>query len=147
MFYNASTAGGAWANQMLSLSPKPGSINVPRNMAIWIDEPRPVTVKNVSLSPEVLIAKRTDQHYMPASADITVYPKGLLQPNTTYNVTAIVAGTSSWWIFTTSSKPDQVAFGAKLSPYNVWLALAVAVIAELIAIKVIVRKRKLNLTP
>jgi len=140
-YYNSSTGGGAWENQLLSLSPKPGSINVSRDSAIWIDEPRPVTVKNITLSPEIQISKISNYQYAePPSADIIVCPMGLLQPNTTYNVTAVVAGTASWWIFKTSSEPNQVAFGTKLSPNNVWISIGIAV-AITVTVSIILVKR------
>lgn len=143
--YNSSTGGGAWENQILSLSPKPGAINVPRDSAIWIDEPRPVTVQNISISPEVPIAKITDQHYEPPSADIMVYPAGLLQPNTTYNITAVVADTPSWWIFATSSEPNEAAFGTMLSHNNVWIAFGIAfAITVIVSVTMVKRKAGLN---
>ena len=41
-----SSIGGAWQSQLLFPQPGAGSINVSRNTAIWIDEPRPVKIQN-----------------------------------------------------------------------------------------------------
>ena len=141
--YNASYQGGAWKDQMLSLDPGPGSTGVPRDTAIWIGEPRPVGVKNLSLSPPAGILTRVDEHGTPATADITFYPGELLQPNTRYNVSAIVAGTPSWWIFTTSSEPSQPAFSnTQLSFYGTLVALTAATVVTLVASIVILLQRR-----
>jgi hypothetical protein len=122
-----SAMGGAFlGNQILYLMPEAGSTNVSRDTAIWIDEPRPVRVENIRLSPEVAIS-RTDKHYPPASVAIAVYPSELLQPNTTYNVSAVVADTPSWWSFTTSPEPNQYKSNTYLNPSVPWIALAIAI--------------------
>jgi hypothetical protein len=55
--FNSSYLGGAWEDQMLWLGPSPGSTGVPRDTVIWIGEPRPVGVKNLTLSPQAGILK------------------------------------------------------------------------------------------
>ena len=142
--YNASYQGGAWKDQMLFLDPGPGSTGVPRDTAILIGEPRPVGVKNLSLSPQAGILTRVDEHGFPATADITFYPDELLQPNTRYNVSAIVAGTPSWWIFTTSSEPSQITFSnTQLSFYGMLVALTAATAVTLIVgLVILLQKRK-----
>jgi hypothetical protein len=125
---NASTLGGAWSEQLLYLNPAPGNNNVPRDTSIVIDAPRPVRVFNISLRPNVTITKENYKIYPgpgPSSVQ-TIYPSSLLEPNTTYNVSAIVAGTPSWWTFTTSSEPSQLTFDTHPSPNDNWFALAAA---------------------
>jgi len=124
--YDYSNLGDQWKNQLLTPMPEAGSTNVSRDTAIWIDEPRPVRVENLSLSPEVPIATITDEHFPPASAIITVYPAELLQPNTTYNVSAIVAGQPAWWTFTTSSEPSSRRLN-----YFSWVAFTAAILSTM----------------
>jgi hypothetical protein len=141
--YNSSDLGGVWEQQNLFLGPSPGSTGIPRDTAIWIGEPRPVGIKNLSLSPQAGILTRVDEHSLPASADITVYPGELLQPNTRYNVSAIVAGTPSWWIFTTSSEPSQKTFSNTQLTFNGMLvALTTATAVTLIASTTILIQKK-----
>lgn len=133
--YDPSVIGGAWENQMLSPMPGAGSTNVPRDTAIWIDEPRPVKIENLSLSPPVPIVVITNGYVF--SAYVKVYPTELLRPNTTYNVSAIVAGTPSWWIFTTSSEPSQPRLN-----YFSWVAFSAATLTTLIIILIILLRRR-----
>ena len=141
---NASTLEGAWSYQLLYLNSAPGANNVPRDTSIVIDAPRPVRVNNVSLSPNVTIAKENYKVYGgfgPSSVQ-TVYPFGLLQPNTAYNVSGIVAGTPSWWIFTTSSKPSQLTFSTHLSANDTWFAFVVATLVTSVVKMGILLERK-----
>jgi hypothetical protein len=141
--YDPSSIGGAWENQLLYLIPGAGSTNVPRDTAIWIDEPRSVRVENLSLSPEVPIVRTNEYYSSPPSAVITVYPAELLQPNTTYNVSAIVGGTPSWWIFTTSSEPSQPTFSTHLAPYDTWVAFTAAILATMtVMLAFLLQRRK-----
>lgn len=126
---NSSTMGGEWLEQLLGVNPAPGATNVPRDTSLIIDAPRPVRVFNISLSPSLPIVKdnyKLSSGFSPPSSVQTVYPSGLLEPNTTYNVSAVVAGTPSWWIFTTSSEPSQLTFDTHPSPNDTWFALAAA---------------------
>jgi hypothetical protein len=76
--------GGAWQSQMLSPRPGAGSTNVSRDTAIFINEPRPVGVENLSLSPAVPCVIKSDDYLF--SSYTVAYPTELLAPNTTYNV-------------------------------------------------------------
>jgi hypothetical protein len=127
---NSSSAGGAWQDQLLSLGPSPGSNNVPRDTLLIILGARPVGPMNLTFSPELPIAKETDIYHTIGGpfSTLYVYPTGLLQPNTTYNVSAIVAGTPSWWTFTTSSVPSKLTFVYPLASYDTWVALIVAIL-------------------
>jgi hypothetical protein len=138
--YAPSSIGGAWESQLLSPQPGAGSTNVSRDTAIWIIEPRPVKIENLSLSPPVPIAIKTNGYVF--SAYTEAYPAELLQPNTTYNVSAIVGGTPSWWIFTTSSEPSQLTFSAHLEPYDIWVAFTVAILVTLTVSLVILRQKR-----
>jgi hypothetical protein len=135
-----SAIGGAWQSELLSPQPAAGSTNVSRNTAIWIIEPRPVKIENLTLSPPVPIAIKSNDYVF--SAYTEAYPAELLQPNTTYNVTATVGGTRSWWIFTTSSEPSQPAFSTQLASYNIWIAFTAAILVTLILISVILLQRR-----
>jgi len=120
---DSSAIRGAWKNQMLSPQPGAGSTNISRDTAIWIDEPRPVRVENLSLNPAVPCKIRNNYYIF--SAYTEVLPTELLQPNTTYNVSAIVAGTPSWWTFTTSSEPHESMFKTFISPSLPWVAFII----------------------
>jgi hypothetical protein len=123
-----SDMGGAFlGNQLLYLVPGAGSTNISRDTAIWIEEPRPVRVEKISLSQEVPISISDEHVSFPPSATITIYPTELLQPNTTYNVSATVAGTPSWWTFTTTSGPQDYRFTTYLNPSLPWVAFAITV--------------------
>lgn len=126
----SSSIGGAWQAQLLSVYPA-GARNVPRDTSIVIVAPRPVRVFNISFSPSIAIARdnfvESSGHSSPSSVQ-TVYPASLLQPNTTYNVTATVAGTPSWFTFTTSSSPSRLTFVHRLGFYDTLVALIVAIL-------------------
>lgn len=145
--YNTSDVGGEWSNQLLFLSPGPGATNVPRDAAIYVDEPRPVDVENMSLSPYVPIAKETNQvssNGGPPSGTYMCYPAELLQPNTTYNVSAMVTGKPSWWTFTTSSEPSQPTLSThtQLASYVTWVAFTAAILTTLaVGAAVLLQKR------
>ena len=127
---NSSYWGGAWPNEYLYLGPGVGATNVPRDTAIIIEGVRPVGPFNFSFSPEVPVDKVTykvNPGVGPSSTQV-IYPVGLLQPNTTYNVSSIVVGTSSWWVFTTSSEPSQLKFSTQLEPYNFLIAFPAAIL-------------------
>lgn len=143
-----SAMGGAFlGNQLLYLIPGAGATNVSRDTAVWIEEPRPVRIEKISLSPEVPIAISDEHVSFPPSATIAIYPAELLQPDTTYNVSAIVAGTPSWWIFTTASEPTQPTFSTHLASYDTWVAFTAAILVTLTVILVIFfRMRKQPLT-
>ncbi len=132
--------GGAWQSELLSPYPGAGSTNVSRDTAILIDEPRPITIENLSLSPPVPITIKFNYYVFGAYFD--AYPTELLQPNTTYNVTAIAGGTPSWWIFTTSSEPSQLTFSTHLAPYDAWVAFTAAILVTLTGTLVIIRQRR-----
>ncbi len=131
---NSSSLSGAWSYQMLLLGPAPGSVNVPRDSSIVIVGLRPERVENVSLSPQASIARDEFTVYSGAgpSSVQRVYPTDLLQPNTTYNVSAIVAGIQSLWTFSTSTQPTHLTFSSPLSPSNWWVALVIAMIVTVI---------------
>jgi hypothetical protein len=99
-------------------------------------------VENLRISPEIPIATITDKFYPVASEEILVYSAELLQPNTTYNVSAIVAGTPSWWVFTTSSEPSQFTSATSLHTNNTWVAVASVVAVTSAAILIILLKKK-----
>jgi hypothetical protein len=123
-----SDMGGAFlGNRLLYLVPGAGSTNISRDTAIWIEEPRPVKVEKIGLNPEVPISINDEHVSFPPSATITIYPTELLQPNTTYNVSATVAGTPSWWTFTTTSEPQNYRYITYLNPSLPWVAFAITV--------------------
>jgi hypothetical protein len=152
---NLSTVeGGAWQEQLLNVFPLPGANNVSCDTSIIIDAARPERVWNISLSPNVAIAKDIyvlSSGFSPPSSVQTVYPAGLLQPNTTYNVTGIVAGgwngqgnLPSWWIFTTSSGPSQLAFVYSLASYDTWITLAIAIlVTTIVSVSLLLKNRGL----
>lgn len=127
---NNSSLGGEWQEQLLAVYPA-GASNVPRDTSIVIVASRPLRVFNISFNPSVAIAEdnfvESSAHSPPSSVQ-TVYPAGLLQPNTTYNVTATVDGTPSWFTFTTSSAPTQLTFTHPLASCDIWVALTVAIL-------------------
>ena len=138
-----STMGGAWQEQLLLVFPA-GASNVPRDTSIVIVAPRPVRVFNVTFNPTVAIAEDKFVEYDgfgPSSVQ-TVYPASLLQLNTTYNVTATVAGTLSWFVFTTSSNPSQVAFAHPLASYDLWVAIIGAILVTLTVSLLMSRSRR-----
>lgn len=143
---NSTSASDMWFSQMLSLGPAAGSVNVPRNTALVINEPRPVGVENVTFNPTVAIAERLDEHFPVASAKIIVFPAGLLEPNTTYNVTATIGGNLVWWSFTTGTEPQQQLNTTNTSMQTItWYAFVAAALTLLLAAACIVlflRKRK-----
>lgn len=110
---NSSSAAGAWAQQMLYVAPAPGSEDVARDAALAISEPRPVKVENITFTPFLEIADVATENQAPMGAKISVYPAALLEPNTAYNVSAVVAGEPSWWSFTTGSQPQQLQYEAR----------------------------------
>ncbi len=138
---DTSTIGGAWQSQLLSPQPEAGSTNVSRDTTILIIEPRPIKIENLTLSPPLPITIKSSDYVF--SAYMEAYPAALLQPNTTYNVSAIVAGTPSWWIFTTSSEPSQPTFSTHLAPYDTWVAFTAAILVTL-TVSVILIQRKTN---
>jgi len=139
---DTSSIEGAWQSQLLSPQPGAGSTNVSRDTTILIVEPRPIKIKNLTLSPPVPITIKSSDYVF--SAYMEAYPVDLLQPNTTYNVSAIVAGIPSWWIFTTSSEPSQPSFSTHLAPYDVWIAFTAAILVTLTVISVILLQRRTN---
>jgi len=146
---NSTTMGGAWLEQLLGVGPEPGANNVSRDTSIVIVATRPERVYNISFSPNVPIAKESyivHGGFGPSSVQ-TVYPAGLLQPNTTYNVSATVAGTPSWWVFTTSSGPSRLTFVYQLSSYDAWVALTIAIlVTSIVSVARFVRKNTLATT-
>ncbi|MGA2682884.1 MAG: Ig-like domain-containing protein [Candidatus Bathyarchaeia archaeon] len=148
---NSSYWGGEWAYQLIYLGPETGATNVPRDTSIMIDGPRPVAPVNVSFSPALPIAKESyvlSSGFSPPSSVQTVYPAGLLQPNTTYNVSATVAGTPSWWTFTTSSGPSQLTFVYPLASYDTWVALTVAIlVTTIVFVSLFIEKRRAIVLP
>jgi mannitol-specific phosphotransferase system IIBC component len=59
-----------------------------------------------------------------------------------YNVSAIVANTPSWWIFTTSSQPSQKIFSnTQLSFSGMLVGLTVATVVTLIVSLLILMQR------
>ncbi len=104
----SATIEGAWQNKMISLAPAAGSTEVSRDVEILVVDPIPVNVENITLSPNMPF-KIFVQRLQPYSSSGTIYihPAKLLQPNTTYNISAMVAGTPSWWTFTTSAEPSK----------------------------------------
>jgi hypothetical protein len=140
----SSSIGGAWQEQLLSVYPV-GASNVPRDTSIVIVAPRPVRVFNISFSPSVTISKDNfvgSPWYSPPSSIQTIYPASLLAPNTTYNVTATVAGAQSWFTFTTSSGPSKLTFVYPLASYDTWVALTAAIMATSIALVELLFERK-----
>jgi len=126
---NSSTSAGAWSDQLLFLSPSPGSTNVPRDAYIIIVGTRPEKVYNLTITPAITIAENEYAVYPgpgPSSVQ-NIYPLDLLQPNTQYNVSAIVAGTLSWWTFSTSSQPKELMYTTRYSPNNPLYALPIAI--------------------
>jgi hypothetical protein len=122
-YNDSSVIGGSWG--LLSLQPGAGSTNVPRDTAIWIDEPRPVRVENLSLNPSVPVTIKSNDYVFSAFA--AAYPTELLQPDTVYNVSAIVAGIPAWWTFSTSNGPHEFRFNTYLNPTLPWVALFIGV--------------------
>jgi hypothetical protein len=141
---NLSSLGGGWNNSFIYLEPNPGAVIVPRDTYLAIVGPRPVSRFNVSYSPDVTIARDDYKVYGGAgpSSVQELYPTDLLLPNTTYNVTALVSGVPSWWIFTTSSEPAQVMYAQVVSPYNSWVALSIAVLVTFSVTIVVWHRRK-----
>ena len=140
----SSSMGGAWQEQMLSVYPA-GASNVPRDTSIVIVAPRPVRVFNISFSPSVTIAEDNfveSSRYSPPSSVQTVYPASLLQPNTTYNVSATVADTPSWFTFTTSSGPSQFTFVYPLASYDTWVPLIGAILVTSIVSYYLLQKER-----
>ena len=67
-----SCIGGAWQSQLLSPQPEAGSMNVSRDTAIWIDEPRPccqgspaVSYPKNPHSHRCLVKKRWEKIFLP----------------------------------------------------------------------------------
>ena len=143
---NSASASDMWFSQMLSLGPAAGSVNVSRDTVLVINEPRPVRVENITFTPQVEIAERLDEHFPVASAKITVFPAGLLKPNTTYNVTATIGDNLVWWSFTTGTEPQQQPITANTSMQTaIWYAFGAAALITLLTAACIVlflRKRK-----
>jgi hypothetical protein len=144
---NSTSASDMWFSQDLSLGPAAGSVNVRRDTVLVINEPRPVGVENITFNPPVAIAERLDEHFPVASAKITVFPAGLLEPNTTYNVTATIGDKLVWWSFTTGAEPQQQLNTVNTSMQTItWYALAAASLTTLLAAACIVlflrRRRK-----
>ena len=142
-----------WENQHVTVAPAPNSTGVLCDTYILIGGSRPVSVENFTISPQVPIANETNviysEHPGPFS-EYFVYPTGLLQPNTTYNVSATVAGIPSWWVFTTSSEPTQVTYTqvkatSTLQNNAVWISLIPAIPLTLAAAFAIIRRRRKNL--
>ena len=129
MPFNSSDTSEMWANQDLSIGPAAGTRNVARNTVLVINEPRPVRVENITFNPPAAIAERLDEPFPVASAKITVFPAELLEPNTTYNITAIIGNELVWWSFTTGTEPQQQLNTVNTSTQTaMWYALAVATI-------------------
>lgn len=141
---NSSYWAGAWQNELIYLGPETGATNVPCDTSIIIEGLRPVQPVNVSFSPTVSIDKVTykiNSGFGPSSTQ-SIYPIGLLEPNITYNVSATVNGTPSWWTFTTSSEPSHLSLDYPLTSYDVWVALITAFLITTTFISTIVLKGK-----
>ena len=142
---NLSLSGGGWNNSFIYLEPNPGAVNVPRDTYLAIVGPRPVSRFNVSFGPDVTLARDDYKIYGGAgpSSVQELYPADLLLPNTTYNVTALVSGIPSWWIFTTSSDPTQLTYTQVVAPYDGWVALSIAVLVAFSVTIVAWHRRKI----
>jgi hypothetical protein len=146
----SSSVVAAWENQYVGVGPAPNSTNVPRDTYIMIGGARPVKVENFTISPQVSIANETNIVYSKNTTPFSnffAYPTGLLEPNTAYNVSATVAGISSWWVFTTSSEPTQVTYTQLKATSNlqnnaVWISLLPAVPLTLAVAFAVSRRRK-----
>jgi len=140
----SSSIGGAWQAQLLSVYPA-GATNVPRDTSIVIVAPRPVRVFNISFNPSIAIAGDNfaeSPWYSPPSSVQTIYLATLLQPNTTYNVSATIAGMPSWFTFTTSSGPSQFPFVYPLASYDIWVALIGAILVTSIVSYYLLQKEE-----
>ena len=100
------------------VGPAPGDTNVSRDTFIFLFETRPVAI-DLHLTPETPIA-RTTKEPDGMSEITTLYPDGLLEPNTTYNVSGTIMGLSAWWTFKTSLEPTQPRM-ERILPQNTWL--------------------------
>jgi hypothetical protein len=140
----------AWENQHVTVAPAPNSTGVLCDTYILIGGSRPVSVENFSISPQVPIANQTNvinSESVGPFSDFFAYPTGLLEPNTTYNVSATVAGSPSWWTFTTSSEPTQLSYTQVKATSNlqnnaVWISLLPAIPLTLAVAFAVLRLRK-----
>ena len=126
----------------IGLGPVPNSTNVPLNTTIVVFQLRGVSVENLHLTPEVPISGRTDAPEGLASEIATFYPATPLNPDTTYNVSAEIAGTPYSWVFTTTSEPFKPDISYYLATYVFWIALATAIAGTCIAGELIWQRRK-----
>jgi hypothetical protein len=128
--------------QGIYLGPGPGAANVPRDTAILVYQLRAESVKNLVLNPETPIAYETQELDPPASRLTSFFPADLLQPETTYNVSVLIAGRPFSWNFTTSAEPSSPQYSVHLAPQSAWVAVSSAIVATSIAGLVFWARRK-----
>jgi len=124
------------------LGPAPGDTDVPRDTVICVFETRPVGV-DLHLTPETPVLRVTEEWDF-LSVTKTMYPKGLLQPGTTYNVSGTIMGLPAWWTFKTGLEPAQPRMERLLSPNIWWIAVGAAILTTSAFTLAVTPRRKRN---
>ena len=109
--------------------PTANSTDVPLDTAIVIALTRPVTIENLSLSPQGPAVSQKVEHSLPASETYTFYFAEPLEPATTYNVTVLSGGEPVTWNFRTTDAPYESHYNTYLFPSVPWVALGIAGLA------------------
>ena len=111
----------------VSLGPKPNATGVALDTTIRIYTMRDTTVKDLRLTPEVPIARTSEEiGYVPAYGMYTFYPAEPLKPATTYDVSVFIMRETVSWSFTTTSEPLQSEISFFIANNVFWVALLVA---------------------
>jgi hypothetical protein len=109
------------------LGPPPNATDVALDTTIFVETWRETRVDNLSLTPEVPIARRSDERVAVASGLYTFYPAEPLKPATTYNVSVFIMNKIVSWSFTTTPEPFRPGISFYLATYVFWIALATAI--------------------
>jgi hypothetical protein len=117
----------------IMLGPPPNSTNIRLDTTITIDAVATADIIDLRLTPEVPIASVASHTTGILTYVTTFYPAKLLNPGTSYNVSATVSDKPVSWSFTTTSEPFDPGIGFYLATNVLWIALAAATSATAVA--------------
>jgi hypothetical protein len=137
-------AEGLWPPEgFFFVGPAPNSTGVPLDTTVVIDETRPSTVSNLTLTPEAVIERQTYKVYV-ASPEYTFYFAEPLRPATTYNVSVIIGGDPISWRFTTTPEPFHPRFVSVFLEANALLASTIIATVTTLGAGLVIWTRRLR---
>ena len=128
----------------IKLGPFPNATSVALDSAITVDAVASATIGNLHITPETLIASSSSESTGPLTYLYKFYPAEPLKPATNYTVSATIMDNQVSWSFTTTAESFKPPLTYSLAKNVIWIALAAAALATLIAAIIIRRKQEKN---